>query len=321
MPLIHRTVYSKIDVPGTGTVSTHCLLILHPGLRYLVIALLLGLLVFAFRARPEPQPSHPYFSTGEFLVIAHRGGLELSPEGTLPAFRRAVELGVDVLDMDVRASADGVLVVFHDRRVDRTTNGEGRVDSLTLAQLQALDAGYRWRTPEGTYTYRGQGLRIPTLEEVFAAFPGQRMLIEIKSAQAQIARDLCGSVRAHGRREEVVVASFHGEAMQAFRDACPEVATSAGPGEFAWYWLLHQSRLDGLYSPDFQVFQMPARLRGLTLVDRRFVERAHARNLPVQVWTVNQKEQMEHLLDLGVDGIITDRPAQLLDLLRQRNRR
>ena len=147
------------------------------------------------------------------------------------------------------------------------------------------------------------------------------MLIEIKSKQPRVARDLCASVRTHNKLQQVAVASFHGESMQAFRDACPEVATSAGPGEFIGYWLLHQIRLDGLYSPHFQVFQVPARLRGLTLVDRRFVERAHARNLPVQVWTVNKKEQMEHLLDLGADGIITDRPDTLLDLLRQRNLR
>lgn len=294
---------------------------MHPGIKYLVIALLLGALLFAFLAQPEPQPLHPYFSAGEFLVIAHRGGPQLDPEGTLSAFRRAVELGVDVLDMDVRVSADNALVVFHDARVERTTNGEGRVDSLILVQLQELDAGYRWHTEEGVYPYRGQGLRIPTLEEVFDAFPQQRLLVEIKSKQAQVARDLCGRLRAHGRQEKVAVASFHGATLQAFRDACPEVATSASPGEFIGYWLLHQLRLDGLYAPAFQVFQMPARLRGLTLVDPRFVERAHARNLPVQVWTVNGKEQMEHLLDLGIDGLITDRPDLLLDLLRPRNQR
>jgi len=324
LPLIRGAVYSGSDTPDTGIISAHCLPILHPGFKYLAIlvtALLLGGLLLAFLAQPEPRPSHPYFGAGEFLVIAHRGGPELGPEGTLPAFRRAVDLGVDVLDMDVRPSADGALVVFHDSRVDRTTDGQGRVDSLTLARLRELDAGYRWRAPDGTYPYQGRGLRIPTLEEVFAAFPGQRLLVEIKSEQASVARDLCGSVRAHGKQAEVVVASFHGGSMQAFRNACPEVATSASPGEFIGYWLLHLARLDGLYSPDFQVFQMPARLRGLTLVDRRFVERARARNLPVHVWTVNRKEEMEHLLDLGVDGIITDRPGLLLDLLRQRNRR
>ena len=272
-------------------------------------------------ASPEQKPLHPYFGEREFLVIAHRGGRGLGPEGTLPVFRRAVEMGVDVLEMDVRVSADGALVVFHDRRVDRTTDGTGRVDSLTLEQLKGLDAGFRWREETGGYVYRGQGLRILTLEEIFRAFPRRRMLLEIKSEVAGVARDLCASVRAHDMLDRVVVASFHGEVLQVFRDACPEVATSASGGEVARYWLLHQLRLDNLYSPDFQAFQVPERLGWIGLVDRRFVERARARNLPVEVWTVNRREQMERLLDLGVDGIMTDHPDLLLELLRKRSMR
>jgi len=295
-------------------------LLLHPRLKYSGL-LLLGFFLLAAFVPPGRKPPHPYFGAGEFLVVAHRGGLGLGPESTLPVFRRAVEMGVDVLEMDVRRSADGTLVVFHDARVDRATDGTGRIDSLTLDQLKELDAGYRWRTDAGTYVFRGQGLRILTLEEVFRAFPHQRMLVEIKSKEAPVARDLCASVRAHGMLEKVVVASFHGKVLRAFRDACPEVATSASAGEVAWYWLLHQIRLDGLYSPDFQVFQVPERLRWLTLVDRRFVARAHARNLPVQVWTVNRKEQMERLLNLGADGIMTDHPDLLLELLGERSLR
>lgn len=296
-------------------------MLLHPGFKYSSLLFLLAVFLLAAFARPESRPTHPYFGAGGFLVVAHRGGMGLGPEGTLPAFRRAVEMGVDVLEMDVRPSADDRLVVFHDARVDRTTDGTGRVDSLTLDQLKKLDAGYRWRTDAGTYSYRGQGLRILTLEEVFRAFPQQRMLVEIKSRKTQIARDLCASVRAHGMLEKVVVASFSGETLQAFRDACPQVATSASAEEVTWYWLLHQVRLDGLYAANFQVFQLPERQRWFTLVDRRFVNRAHARNLPVQVWTVNRREQMERLLDLGVDGIMTDYPELLLELLRKRSLR
>ncbi len=296
-------------------------MLLHPRFKYYALLFLLVVFLLAAFARPESRPFHPYFGAGGFLVVAHRGGTRLGPEGTLPVFRRAVEMGVDVLEMDVHPSADGRLVVFHDARVERTTDGTGRVDSLSLEQLKELDAGYRWRTDAGTYSYRGQGLRIPTLEEVFRAFPQQRLLVEIKSRKAEVARDLCASVRAHGMLEKVVVASFSGEVLQAFRDACPQVATSASAGEVACYWLLHQVRLDGLYTADFQVFQLPERQRWFTLVDRRFVDRAHARNLPVQVWTVNRREQMERLLDLGVDGIMTDHPDLLLELLRKRGLR
>lgn len=290
-------------------------------LRYLLVLLPIGVVLLAALKQPRRQPSHPYFAGGEFLVVAHRGGDRLGPEGTLQAFRRAVEVGADVLEMDVRLSADGALVVFHDARVDRTTDGEGRVDSLTLEQLQSLDAGYRWSGDGDSYPYRGRGLLIPTLEEVFRAFPRQRLLVEIKSERAQVASDLCDAVRVHAMQENVVVASFSGEVLQAFRDACPEVATSASAGEATWYWLLHRMRLDALYAPDFQAFQLPERMRSLTVVDRRFVDSAHAHNLPVQVWTVNRREDMRRLLDLGVDGIITDRPDALLELLRERELR
>ena len=115
-----------------------------------------------------------------------------------------------------------------------------------------------------------------------------------------------------------MVTSFSGEVLDALRDACPEVATSASPGEVISYWLLHRLRLDNLYSADFQVFQVPESMRALTVVDRSFIESAHARNLPVHVWTVNLPEDMRRLLDLGVDGIITDRPDLMLELLRER---
>ena len=296
---------------------------LHSRRKYIALPLLFLAVLFPFAAlvSPEHRPLHPYFNAREFLVIAHRGGTGLGPEGTLPVFSRAVEMGADVLEMDVRVSADGALVVFHDRRVDRTTDGAGRVDSLPLDQLKELDAGFRWRGETGAYTYRGQGLRILTLEEVFRAFPRQRMLLEVKSGAVAMARDVCASVRVHDMLDRVVVASFRGEVMQAFRDACPEAATSASAGEVARYWLMHQLRLDNLYSPDFQVFQVPEGLRWIELVDRRFVERARVRNLPVEVWTVNRKEQMERLLDLGVDGIMTDHPDLLLELLRERSMR
>jgi glycerophosphoryl diester phosphodiesterase len=296
---------------------------LHLKRKYLGLPLLFlaGLYLFAAIASPEQKSLHPYFGERDFLVIAHRGGRGLGPEGTLPVFRRAVEMGADVLEMDVRVSADGALVIFHDARVDRSTDGTGRVDSLTLEQLRGLDVGFRWQGDTGEYVYRDQGLRILTLEEVLRAFPRRRMLLELKPEATEVARDLCTSVRAHDMLDRAVVASFHGEAMQTFRDACPEVATSASAGEVARYWLLHQLRLDNLYSADFQVFQVPERLRWIRLVDRRFVDRASARNLPVEVWTVNRREQMERLLDLGVDGIMTDHPDLLLELLRERNMR
>lgn len=284
--------------------------------------------VLAALQPPRSRPLHPYFTGAaggaaadrptSSLVIAHRGGRHLAPEGTLLLFRQAVDLGVDVLEMDVRGSADGALVVIHDPRVERTTDGVGPVDSLSLEALQALDAGYRF-TPDGgaTFPFRGQGLRIPTLAQVLDAFPGQRLLLELKAESPDDAGRLCADLRSRAAQPRAIVGSFHRGALDAFRAACPEVATSASSREATLWWLLQMTRLDGLCDPDFDALQVPETWGPFTIVDRRFVERAHARGLPVQVWTVNRRQDMERLLALGVDGLMTDRPDLLLDLLRR----
>lgn len=279
-------------------------------------------LLLAALKEPVPLPTHPYFSgQSAFLVIAHRGGYGLGPESTLPLFRQAVELGVDVLEFDVQQSADGVLVVLHDERVDRTTDGSGRVEELTLAQLKTLDAGYDWTADGQTYPFRGQGIAIPTLEEVFRAFPERHFLVEIKPDEARVAQALCAAIRDCGMAQRVMVASFHGNALDTFRAACPEVATSAGAGEVTWYWLLQKVGLDGFYTPAFAALQVPERFGWVGLANRDFVQEAGAHGLPVHFWTIDEEEDMERLLDLGAGGIMTNRPDRLMALLRRRGLR
>lgn len=272
----------------------------------------------------SPRPVHPYFAglEGRFQVIAHRGGADVAPEGTLLLFRQADSLGADVLELDLRRSADGALVVFHDRRVHRVTEDTGRVDQLTLARLQALDAGYRW-SPDGgvTHPYRGKGLRIPSFEEFLAAFPGRRLLVELKSGRGDSPQRLCEELRSRGMQSLAIVASFSHQTLSDFRDACPEVATSASAREVAIDWGLRALRLDGLAEPDFDAYHVPESAGLIDLVDPGFVERARRRGLPVQVWTVNREEDMERLIEMGVDGIVTDRPEGLIQLLRQRGLR
>ncbi len=287
------------------------------------LAAVLGLWALLALVPPSPRPVHPYFAGLEGLqVIAHRGGADVAPEGTLPLFRQADSLGADILELDLRRSADGALVVFHDRRVHRVTEDTGRVDRLTLARLQALDAGYRW-SPDGgrTHPYRGKGLRIPTLEEFLAAFPGRRLLVELKSGHEDSARRLCDDLRSHGMESLTIVASFRHETLSAFREACPEVATSASAREVAIDWGLRALRLDGLVEPAFDAYHVPESAGPIDLVNPRFVEGARRRGLPVQVWTVNREEDMERLIETGVDGIMTDRPERLIQRLRRRGLR
>jgi glycerophosphoryl diester phosphodiesterase len=286
----------------------------------LVLTLYVGALLVAFVLEPEPLPSHPFFDrdTAMPLVIAHRRGPELGPESTLYTYNEVAELGVEVLEMDVHTTVDGHLMVAHDSRVDRITNGSGRIAEMTLAEIRALDAGFHW-TPDGeTYPMRSQGIMMPTVIEMFAAFREKRFVIELKSRSAQTARDLCAAVSDHNLQDRVAVTSFADDALEAFREECPGVLTSATAGEVAIFWALHTLRLDDLYaSTPFSVFMVPIDFGPLNVVDERFAETCHERNIALQVWTIDEPEQMRWLIRIGADGIMTDRPTLLLDLLSE----
>lgn len=281
----------------------------------ILLALVIVLAVLSLLARPRPD--HPFFAgQPDVLVIAHQGGEGLRPSNTMVAYRHAVELGVDVLEMDMHSTSDGVLVLSHDDTVDRLTDGAGLIKEMTWAELQALDAGYRWSDDEGqTFPYRGQGITIPSLEEVFEAFPGVPLNIEIKQQAPSIVAPFCALIRQYGREEQVLVASFHPETMAAFRQACPEVATSGAEREIRPFYILNRLGISSVYRPPAEAFQVPEFSGSLHVVTRGFVRGAHRRNVEVHVWTVNETADMERLLALGVDGLITDRPDRLLELL------
>lgn len=280
----------------------------------LVLGLLLVLVILRIVARPRPE--HPFFRDRPvMLVIAHQGGEELRPSNTMVAYRHAVALGVDVLEMDMHSTADGVLVLSHDETVDRLTDGNGLIKEMSWDELQTLDAGYRWTEDGETFPYRGQGITIPSLEEVFAEFPDVPMVIEIKQQEPSIVEPFCRLIEQHGREDDLIVASFHPETMVAFREACPQVATAGTEQEIRPFYVLNRLGLPSLYTPPAEAFQVPEYSGGLHVVTASFVRGAHARNVAVHVWTVNDTADMERLLALGVDGIMTDRPDRLLALL------
>ncbi|MBN1148393.1 MAG: glycerophosphodiester phosphodiesterase [Anaerolineales bacterium] len=276
----------------------------------------MGTLYAALRVRARPARTHPFLSNDGPLVIAHRGGRGLWPPNTLYAFERAIALGADVLEMDIHSSADGALVVRHDPTVDATTDGRGPIRNYTLAKLKSLDAGYRWTADGGgSYPYRGLGITIPTLDEVLEAFPDMRLNIDIKPQDPAVVEPFCRLLREYNRLEQVIVGSFHDDQLRRFRSLCPEVATAAGLAETRWFFLLNSLFLGRVYRARAEAFQIPEYAGGLHLVTRRFVRGAHARNVQVHVWTVNETAEMQRLLDWGVDGLITDYPDRLLALL------
>lgn len=266
----------------------------------------------------EPAPDHPFFKDDDhLLVMAHRGGGGLAPENTITAFRNAVEIGTDVLEMDVRLTKDGTLVVFHDSTVNRTTNGVGTVRSFALPEMKRLDAGHSWTPDSGlTYPYRGQGITVPTLAEVFEVFPDIRMSIEIKQADPAAATTLCDLISDYGEISKVLVASEHDEVLDELRRVCPDVATSASKDEATFFFVLNMFGLGLVYSPSAEALQVPEFSDETRVVTEEFVEAAHDRNMEVHVWTVNEIADMRRLVDMGVDGIITDYPDRLLELAK-----
>lgn len=284
----------------------------------LVLVLIIFIAYAILRLLAKPILDHPYFIPDKFLVIAHRGGPSLGPESTLYTFRKAVKLGVDVLEMDVRSTRDGQLVILHDDTVSRTTNATGPVQNYTLVDLKKLDAAHRWSPDNGqTYPLRNKGVQIPTLPEVFEAFPQTKLNLEIKEDRSSAIQSLCSLIRDHQMTSNVVVASFDTDSLKEFRRLCPQVATSAGASEAQLFFWLQKAYLEAAYSPDAQVLQVPEALGDFRIVNKRFIDAAHARNMRVQVWSVNDVTSMQRLLELGVDGIMTDYPQRLIEVLKK----
>lgn len=278
-------------------------------------ALLLFVLLVNLLARPIPD--HPYYADRPaVMVIAHQGGDGLWPGDTFFAFQNAASLGVDVLEMDLHITKDNALVLIHDETVNRTTNGSGTVEELTLEEIKRLDAGYHWSPDDGkTFPFRGQGITIPTLEEVFQTFPNHRMVIEIKKTERSMAAPFCALIRQYGMQNRVLVASFHDERMTEFRAVCPEVATSAARQETTTFVLLSKVFLGGLAIPAYQSLQVPEQSSGIRVLTDQFIRAAHRQNLKVEPWTIDDPAQMQQYIEWGIDGIITDRPDLLLKVL------
>ncbi|MEO5680184.1 MAG: glycerophosphodiester phosphodiesterase [Acidimicrobiales bacterium] len=266
------------------------------------------------------------------LAYAHQGGAREAPSSTMFALHRAVAVGSDALELDVHRSADGHLVVCHDPTVDRTTGATGRIADLTLEQLQALDNAYWWRPGEvvdhdagpADLPLRGRApadraLGVATLAEVLAAFPGVLLNLDIKQTapevsayEAQLAQELV----AAGRTDDVIVASFSDAALDAFSAQGTGIGTSCGPRDVV---ALAQALATGEPIPaavrGHVAVQVPPRFGGTDVVTAASVHAAHDAGLAVHVWTIDDEDEMARLVDLGVDGVMTDRPSALVSVL------
>ncbi len=236
--------------------------------------------------------------------MAHRGGAIEHLENTLPAFQACVDLGYRYLETDVQITADGTLVAFHDVTLERVTDRTGRVDALPWSALS--DARIGGREP------------IVRLEDLLGAWPDVRFNLDVKAAE--VLAPLVRLVRRLGASDRICIASFSDARIAAARQLFgPAVCTSLGPrGVAALRLSSYSPRAAGLVRIQAGCAQVPLQLGGRALVDERFLAAAHARGLQVHVWTVDDPDEAHALLDLGVDGIMTDRPAMLRGVLEQR---
>lgn len=256
-----------------------------------------------------PRAGRPALADDDALLVAERGAAAQAPENTLAAFQSAVDLGADILGLDVRLSADGELMVIYDETVDRTTDGMGRVSDLTLAQLKTLDAGYRF-TPDGgaTYPYRQKGVTVSTLPEVLSAFPDTRLRIEVQDNSPAAAERLANAIVAAQAQDRVLVGSPHDGILRQFRRLAPEVATVAGPTELRTFYFLQSFGLIGLHRALSDVYEAPIASGRLRFDSQRFIANAQALNQDVFFREVDDPVEMSRLLALGANGIVTTRP-------------
>ena len=258
------------------------------------------------RQRPpswKPPLAHP-------INAAHRGGDVLFPENTLEAFRAASELGCRFMELDVHASADGVPVVIHDPTVERTTGGSGAVNGLSLAELKKLDAGFRFRGPDGR-RWAGQGVRIPTLEQTLRDLPDCVFSIDIKQSDPPCEAAVVEVLRRADAAGRVVAGSEIRAVFSRLQALAPEIPSFfTFRSVFAFFMALWLG-LARWYRPPHSALMIPPSWWGIPLVTARSVRAARRLRLPLIVWTINEEDRMRDLLRLGVDGIVTGRPDLL----------
>jgi len=250
--------------------------------------------------------------------MAHRGGAGLYPENTLLAFSRAARRHrADVLEMDVRATRDGHIVVVHDPTVDRTTGGTGKVSDFTLAELKKLDAGYNFTSDGGkTHPYRGRGLSIPALREVFDSLPDRRFNIEIQQVAPPVEEKIYGLILEKELQRKVLVAAKNDLVRRRFERLNEAgIDTSASILQVLGFVVCLKFNL--FYRPAVKALQVPEKFGALKVITPDFIRAAHDGGIIVHAWIINRKEDMRRLIAMGVDGIITDYPDRLREVLKE----
>jgi glycerophosphoryl diester phosphodiesterase len=259
----------------------------------------------------------PFFrGPGRPRVFAHRGGCALGPENTIAAFDRGLAAGADGLELDIRLSADGIAVVCHDETLDRTTDTTGLVAARTAAELSHVDAGYRFTDDSGRHPFRGQGVNVPALREIFDRYPNIPIIVEMKPDSEEMGLALAAEVLKAGAVERVCAAGYGSRSLAAARRVLPAMASSASRMEVRLALYRSWAGWPPMRTP-YGGYQVPEHAGSLRVVSRRFIRHAHRAGLEVQLWTIDEPEDMQRLLGWGVDALISNRPDLAVSVRNQ----
>jgi len=294
---------------------------------------------------PGCEPEPPAFVQGlpeGPLVVAHRGGAEIAPENTMAAFLAATEAGIaaEVIELDIHTTADDHLVVIHDHTLDRVTGesngceteqdteeetyGTVAVNDLTLEEVQSYNAGYCWEAPDAPadapeavrYPYRSSNAQVPTLSQVLEYFPGQRFVIEIKQHEPSLVDLVLDLVERIDAVDRVCFLDFDPDGVSELTAEAPDGTCIALSSEGIRCWASEAIMpFGGGACERYDLGMVPHENGGYDLKKERFVRNIQATGAPVFMWTINDEPLMQQVLDLGVDGVVTDRPDLLRDLI------
>ena len=243
-----------------------------------------------------------YLNYDGLAVMAHRGGSLEAPENTIESFFYSLEIGSDIIETDIQLSSDGVPYIFHDDDLKRIPGVDERFNELSSSQINNLDIF--------------KDYKIPTLEEVFSKFPDTKFQIDFKTDEVvDPAIEVIN--KFPNIKKNLCIASFSSKRLNTIKNKLDDVVLSMGPQEVLKLLLKSFSLYYGNISGD--CLQIPIYRYGIKIVTKRFVNFCKSKNIKISVWTINDIDEMNYLIDLGVDGIITDRPKVLVDLLNSKN--
>lgn len=258
------------------------------------------------------------FFKNPIKVVAHRGDSKYYPENSNVSFKSAEELGVDMIETDVHISSDGVIFVWHDENTLQLDGNTQNVSNRTWNDLSQLDLGFLFVDKQGKRPFSSKNIKLMTFDEVLRDFPNVRFNVDLKDKNIDIVKGMVGLLKKYNAFDRVIVASFHSENLRNIRKISDKVVTSYGHSEVLIRVILLKLNLFRFASNFLHrapVIQVPVSTKTFRIVTKTFIKILHKRGIKIQVWTINEADEMRELLKLGVDGVMTDDPRLLLSVI------